>query len=203
MFCPSCGTEDSHSSQFCRACGADLGRVRTAVSAPDALTASAASAREEIGRAVAAKVRDTHSADELAKVSHRVLPEIEKFLESPEEKRLRRMRSGMILSGIGFGVALALTIIGAISPNDKTEFLFMAGLGVVAFFLGIAFILNGYLFSVPNREAADNSAAADSQRELDASEYAKPELPPQTAQSFVSSVTEHTTKNLEKESGSA
>ena len=199
MFCPSCGTEDSHKSQFCRACGSDLGRVRTAISAPDALTASAASARDEIGRAVAAKIRDTNSADELAKVSHRVLPEIEKFLESPEEKRLRRMRSGMILAGIGFGVALALTIIGAISPSDKTEFLFMAGLGVVAFFLGIAFILNGYFFSVPNREAADNSAAADSQRELDSEAYVTPELPPQSAQTFVSSVTEHTTKNLENQ----
>jgi hypothetical protein len=170
------------------------------VAAPDALTASAASAREEIGRAVAAKIRDTHSADELAKVSHRVLPEIEKFLESPEEKRLRRMRVGMILAGIGLGVTLALLVVAsfALGPKDMVEYLFLAALGVVAFFIGTAFILNGYFLTVPKREAADNSAAADSQRELDAG-YVKPELPPQSAQSFVSSVTEHTTKNLENQ----
>lgn len=109
------------------------------------------------------------------------------------------MRTGMILSGIGFGVALALTIIGSIATSDQSELLFLAGLGVVTFFIGIAFILNGYFLTVPKRDAADNSAAADSQRQLDAADYVKPELPPQSAQSFVSSVTEHTTKNLEKD----
>lgn len=199
MFCPSCGIEDQHSSQYCRACGSDLGRVRVAVASPDIVTASAAGAREEIGRAIAARIRETRSAKDLAKVTEEVLPEIEKFLESPEEKRLRRMRSGMILAGIGLGVAIALTIISAISPSDKVEFLFLAGLGVVAFFLGTAFVLNGYFLTVSKREPADNSAAADRQRELDAGEYIKTELPPPSAQSFVSSITEHTTRNLEKD----
>ena len=54
--------------------------VRNAMSAPDSITASAVSARDEIGRAVAAKIRETRSADELAKVTEEVLPEIEKFL---------------------------------------------------------------------------------------------------------------------------
>lgn len=201
MFCPSCGTEDQHSSQFCRACGSDLGRVRVAVAAPDIVTAAAAGAREEIGRAIAARIRETRSAKDLAKVTEEVLPEIEKFLESPEEKRLRRMRTGIILSGVGAGVTLALVIVSAfaLGPKDMVEYLFLAGLGVVTFFIGIAFLLNGYFLTIPKREAADNSAAADSQRELDGADYVKPELPPRSAQNFVSSVTEHTTKNLEKQ----
>ena len=107
MFCPECGIEEIQSNQFCRACGTDLRRVRAAVEMPDSVTASAASAREEIGRAIASKIRDTQSAEELSVVAEDVLPEIEKFLESPAEKRLRRMRLGMLLSSIGLGAAIS------------------------------------------------------------------------------------------------
>src|SRR5262245_19999764 len=103
MFCPGCGIEETHSNQFCRACGTDLRRVRSAVESPDTITASAISARDEIGRAVAARIREVQTAEELALVAEELLPEIEKFLESPEEKRQRRMRLGMLLSSIGLG----------------------------------------------------------------------------------------------------
>ena len=92
MFCPGCGLEERGSNQFCRACGTDLRPVRFALEKPDNITASAISARDEIGRAVAAKIRETQSVYELKKDAEDVLPEIEKFLESPAEKRLRRMR---------------------------------------------------------------------------------------------------------------
>ncbi|HLA94722.1 MAG TPA: hypothetical protein VK612_03300, partial [Pyrinomonadaceae bacterium] len=140
MFCPECGIEERNANQFCRACGVDLRRVRVAVGSPDSITASAVSARDEIGRAVAAKIRETRSAEQLAIVTEEVLPEIEKFLESPEEKRLRRLRAGMILSSIGMGVAIALSII-AVLQSGKEEFMFLAGLGVVTFFIGLGFIL--------------------------------------------------------------
>ena len=65
MFCPGCGLEEIQSNQFCRACGSDLRRVRAAVALPDSITASAVSARDEIGRAVAAKIRETESVHEL------------------------------------------------------------------------------------------------------------------------------------------
>ncbi|MDQ3749938.1 MAG: zinc ribbon domain-containing protein, partial [Acidobacteriota bacterium] len=103
MFCPSCGLEERQLNQFCRACGADLRPVRNALERPDNITQSAASARDEIGRAVAAKIREFKSAKELAEVAEEVLPEIEKFLESPEEKRLRRIRNGMMVASIGLG----------------------------------------------------------------------------------------------------
>lgn len=112
MFCPSCGLQENQSNQFCRACGANLNTVRSALEKPDNITASAVSARDEIGRAIAAKIRETTSAKELKKVTEDVLPEIEKFLESPAEKRMRRIRNGTIISSIGLGVALAFTIVG-------------------------------------------------------------------------------------------
>ncbi len=96
MYCPTCGSEERQLSQYCRVCGTDLRAVRVTLERPDAITESAVSARDHIGRAIADKIRMTESASELQKVAEEVLPEIEKFLESPAEKRLRRLRAGML-----------------------------------------------------------------------------------------------------------
>jgi hypothetical protein len=53
---------------------------------PDSITASAVSAREQISQAMAEKIRQMEP-DDLKRVAEDVLPQIEKFLESPEEKR--------------------------------------------------------------------------------------------------------------------
>src|SRR6266850_787202 len=98
MFCPSCGSEERQATQFCRACGTDLRRVRVSLEQPDSITAIAVSAREEIGRAVAEKIREVEDSRDLKRVAEDVLPQIEKFLESYEEKRLRRVRAGVIVA---------------------------------------------------------------------------------------------------------
>ena len=198
MFCPTCGSEDRQANQFCRSCGADLRTVQLAVSRPDQITASAASARDEIGRAVAAKIRETRDADELATVTEEVLPEIEKFLESPEERRLRRMRVGSLLSSIGAGVAVGLTL-AAVLAGERDMF-FLAGLGVVAFFLGLGFILNGFLLTVPKRSLPDpiDSAGPDPQGVLTGAIHADVQLPQTPADVLFPSVTEHTTQHLEE-----
>src|SRR5690606_32578694 len=141
MFCPECGLNDTQVNQFCRACGSDLRPVRFAVSKPDQITASAASARDEIGRAFAAKIRESNSPGDLAKIAENVLPEVEKFLESPEEKRLRRLRNGTIISSIGLGAAIAMSIVSAFHAEE--DLIFLAGLGLVTFFIGLGFVLNG------------------------------------------------------------
>lgn len=197
MFCPGCGLEEIHSNQFCRACGTDLRLVRFAIESPDEITASAISARNEIGRAVAAKIRETQSAYELKKVAEDVLPEIEKFLESPEEKRLRRMRAGTIISSVGLGVALTFLLM---VSRGSTDALIMVGAGLITFFIGLGFILNAMLFSIPKKGLSDKSSDAENQRELDAATS-------QTGSNFaaasepsliISSVTEHTTQHLKE-----
>src|SRR5436309_14330500 len=165
MFCPDCGIEEIQSNQFCRACGTDLRRVRIAVESPDSITASAVSARDEIGRAVAAKIREVEAARELKKVAEDVLPQIEKFLESPEERILRLIRVGSIIGSAGLGTAIALTLV-ALAQKDS-EMLFLAGLGVVAFFIGLGFMLNGFFLTVPRKGMSNKSSDADTQRELD------------------------------------
>ena len=197
MFCPSCGSEDRQANQFCRSCGADLRVVQIAVSRPDQITASAASARDEIGRAIAAKIRETQNATELTTVAAAVLPEVEKFLESPEEKRMRRMRVGLLLSSIGAGVAIGVPI-AAVMMGER-DMLFLAALGVVAFFLGIGFMLNGYFLTVPKRSLpdTDDSARTDHSPPFPAPSTEELRLPQAPAEALFPSVTEHTTQHLE------
>ncbi len=202
MYCPSCGSEERQASQYCRACGTDLRAVRVSLERPDSITSSAVSAREELGLAVAQKIREVQDARELKKVVEDVLPQIEKFLESPEEKRLRRMRAGVILSSIGLGATIFMVLMGSIAqPNDVEGFMAGGGAGIVTFFIGLGFLLNALLFTRPRKSLADHSAAAGAQNLLDAG-YNAPQLRSQTTSNLaqpVDSVTEHTTLHLKSD----
>ncbi len=191
MFCPSCGLEERQLNQFCRACGADLRPIRNALERPDNITQSAVSARDEIGRAVAGKIREFKSAEELAEVAEEVLPEIEKFLESPAEKRLRRVRAGTIISSIGVGVVLMFLLM----LSNGSNVLFMIGAGLITFFIGLGIIVNGLLFTVPKKSVSDKSFDANTQRTIDA-ERQTGELALPESNDIFSSVTEHTTHQL-------
>ena len=193
MYCPECGIEERQANQFCRACGSDLRRIRVAVETPDSITASAANARDQIGRAVAEKIRETQGAYELKKVAEDVLPEIEKFLESPEEKRMRRMRTGTILSCIGIGASIGITLVSFMMKDG--DVIFLAALGLVCFFIGLAFILNGVFLTVPKKGLDDRTSDAASQRELDGNSNTNDLQLPEPASLF-SSVTENTTRHL-------
>lgn len=195
MFCPCCGLEEKQSNQFCRACGTNLRPVRSVMEKPDIITASAMSAREEIGRAIAAKILETKSAKELAKVTEEVLPEIEKFLESPAEKRLRRVRTGTVIASIGAGAAIAFSIVAALVDSGLAV---LAGMGLVCFFIGLSFVINGLLFTVPKKSLSDKSDDARSQRALDVAEGTTNELVLPASNAEFSSVTEHTTRHLKE-----
>lgn len=201
MFCPSCGS-DEQTSQFCRACGTDLRPVRTTLERPDSITASAVTAREEIGRAVAAKIREVDDARDLKRVAEDVLPQIEKFLESYEEKRLRRVRAGVIVAASGLGAGILGVIMSAVlHGSDAESALMVVGLGAIAFAIGIGLVLNGLLFTKPRQSLIDHSADARKQNLLDAG-YAP--LPAQfnsqttsdLSRAAGSSITEHTTHHL-------
>lgn len=212
MFCPTCGSEERQASQFCRACGVDLRAVRMSIERPDSITASAVSARDEIGRAVAQKIREVEDAGELKKVAEDVLPELEKFLESYEEKRLRRVRAGVIVGASGIGASVLGALMAAFSnAPDADGGWIVLGIGVTAFVIGMAFILNGLLFTKPRKRLEDHSSDARLQNLLDA-DYkpaqlrggeGAPSFRAQTTSNLSnaagSSVTEHTTHHLKKD----
>ncbi len=155
------------------------------------------SARDEIGRAVAERIREVESARELKKVAEDVLPQIEKFLESPAEKRLRRIRVGTLIACIGVGATISLSIASKIIGDE--QLMFIAAMGFVTFFVGLGFILNGYFLTVPQSKLSGLSSNADSQRVLDSLQGQTNELrlsePP--ASQFAS-VTESTTRHLKE-----
>ena len=161
MYCPTCGSEERQLSQYCRACGTDLRAVRLGLEQPDAITASAVSAREQISRALADRIRQMESAKDLEHVAEDVLPQLEKFLESPEEKRLRRVRAGVItaLAGVALFIFLA-----ALGGQDWKPFF---AIPLTAFFVGLGMVINGLAFTVPRRTLADRSHEAKSQMELE------------------------------------
>lgn len=187
-------------SQFCRGCGTDLRAVRVSIERPDSVTASAVSAREEIGRAIAEKIRAVDNASDLTRVTHAVLPQIEKFLESPEEKRLRRLRAGVITALVGLGVWLpALVLTSVVNQDDAVQMLLtLIGLGAVTFTIGLSLVINGLLFTRPRKSVEDNSSAVHLQSLLDPG-HVPPQLRAQTTSNLSqvpSSVTEHTTHHL-------
>jgi hypothetical protein len=196
MFCPNCGLDEKQPNQFCRACGANLRSVMDVVSRPDSITSAAISAREEIGRAIAAKIREVDTSHDLKRIAEDVLPEIEKFLESPEEKKLRRFRIGSMLAVIGFGVALVFWMVAIIGSDPG--FFSISALGAITFFVGLAFVLNGYLHTVGKKKLIDESSNAERQRMLDAT--TSDLLPPSSSEPVrpFRSVTENTTTHLDQ-----
>src|SRR6267378_1458909 len=165
MYCPTCGSEERQISQYCRACGTDLRVVRRGLERPDTITASAVSAREQISKMMAEKIREMEGSRELKQVAEDVLPQIAKFLESPEEKRLRRVRAGVVTAASGLGAALLIFLM-SVGSHDLIPFI---ALGVIAFLIGLGLIINGLVFTVPRKTLADGSDDAESQRELEAS----------------------------------
>ena len=202
MYCPSCGSEERQRSQFCRACGTDLRVVRNTLENPDAITQSAISAREHIGMAVADKIRQMKTAKDLEHIAEDVLPEFEKFLESPEERRLRRIRSGVITAAIGLGASIIFLVLAV----DKLELIPVITPFFVTFLVGLGMIINGLLFTLPRKSLPGDVRDALEQRMLDAgvnrSLYEAPapanltnELPASSKPQPLS-ISEHTTHHL-------
>lgn len=200
MYCPTCGSEERQLSQYCRACGTDLRVVRVSLERPDAITASAVSAREQISQAMAEKIRQMEPND-LKRVAEDVLPQMENFLESPEEKRLRRVRAGVVVAATGIGAALLILLM-SMQAHDFFQF---TPLGLIVFLIGLGMIINGLAFTIPRKGLLDRTAEAKAQKELELRNSAYPNPPAalggqgQTTNDLMvarPSVTEHTTHQL-------
>jgi len=203
MYCPSCGSEERQLSQFCRACGTDLRIVRTSLERPDEITASAITAREQISKAFADRIRELDSGKELKHVAEDVLPQMEKFLESPEERRLRRIRAGVITASVGLGA----TIVNFLMAMEKSDFLPFVGAGFIMFLIGLGVVLNGLFFSVPRKKLPGSEKDALEQELLDSTlQYQAPQLRTKTNElstpekAAAGSITEHTTHHLNSKS---
>lgn len=147
MYCPACGSDERQPSQYCRVCGTDLRAIRATLERPDSITASAASARDRIGIAIAERIRQVEKAKDLEHIAEDVLPHIEKFLESPEERRLRRIRAGLITAALGLGATIGTFML----AMDKSDLLPLVVPMLIIFLVGIGVMVNGLWFTLPRK----------------------------------------------------
>ena len=197
MFCPNCGFEEQGRIKFCRKCGIELTTLRLALEQPDALTGAPA-AREEIAREVAAKIAELKDSRDLPTITEYVLPKIKQFLETPEEKRLRHMRDGMITACTGVGIIL-LSIALLIVTQTAAAGLIPAGAGALVLMVGLGIMLAGAYFTVPRKSPVRLPAASrpdGTPRGLDTDPAGLPGRLPPNQIAGPPSVTEETTDLL-------
>jgi hypothetical protein len=177
---------------------------------PDSITASAESAREEIGRAVAEKIRQMEDVHTMERFAHSVLPEVQKFLESPRRKTPApaAFRNHHGPGGSGRGIpSLLFFLVDEHGPHVLLGWLTVFAL--ITFATGLALLINGLLFSKPGTESADRLSSTLAEDLLDGG-FVRPSvgsrseapLRAPTTSNLVhppGSVTEHTTLHLKSE----
>ena len=151
MFCPNCGFEEEGRIKFCRKCGIELNTLRVALERPDVLSGARA-AREEIAREVAARIAELKGSRDFTRMVEHVLPQVEKFLETPEEKRLRHLRDGMITACTGIGIII-LSITLLIVTHTPAAGLIPAAAGALVLMVGLGLMLAGAFFTVPRKSS--------------------------------------------------
>jgi hypothetical protein len=133
MFCPQCGINQSEDLKFCKSCGANLHAVRQAVTT----------------RETGEKIEWSKTWGELK----RRQMELEMYL-SPEEKRYKEIKAGVITSCVGIAGMIVLFIVmqgiiqgGNISPAAAEILSRVWVAGVIPFFVGLGLIFNGVVLS--------------------------------------------------------
>ena len=198
MFCPNCALEDRSQSQYCRACGTELHIVRNTLERNDAITSSGITAREEIGHAIAAKIKEMRSARDLRRIAEDVLPQVEKFLETPEERRMRHLRAGVLTAAVGLGAILSLLLLSYFLRDTEMILALMgAGVSTVIFLVGVGIVINARYFTVFPKASSPTLGMVKQQILTDgiSTGPVQQENPAQTP-SKIASVTEGTTREL-------
>jgi hypothetical protein len=108
---------------------------------PEMVMVKADAPRIEIGRAIAEKIRNADRVHDLGDI----LPKIEKFLETSQERKLRRLRAGVITAMAGAGTTVAFLLLSLLAADT----FFLISLGVIVFLIGVGIVANGLLFTVP------------------------------------------------------
>lgn len=202
MFCPSCGIEDQKESQFCRTCGAELHTVRTALDRTDVITSPAVTARDQIGQVIAEKIRELRIADDLKDVAEnilpQILPQIERFLESPEERRLRRFREGTITAAVGLGVMLCSLLVASITHSEMASILTFtaAGCGIITLLVGLGIIISARWLTVVPKTVEPSVRISKPSVNSQKTKGLLNESPPSEPPSTLASVPEVTTRQL-------
>jgi len=188
VFCPKCGSNQSDDIKFCKTCGGNLSAVRQAVALRDLPEKFDWSKTWVAEMFLSEGERDRRK--ELLELQRGITPEV---------KREKELKAGIITSAVGIGVSIFLYVImqGVIltihNPGSEVEILSRVWIaGVVPFFIGLGIIVANLFVGRDRRK----------QTTTDSLEGGTPyqALPPSDTERFARppfSVTDQTTRQLE------
>ena len=180
MFCPQCGTTESDDLKFCKSCGANLQAVRQVVATRE--TGEKSEWSKWVAEAMRVKAIVKEEEDRQRGIT-------------PEVKRLREVKAGVITASVGIALSVFLFIfmqgivLGAKVGPDVAEILSRLWVvGVIPLCVGIGILINGLFVKSPGKAPAPAYMLEKEQ---------KPEsLRSGDAVFIPSSVTEETTRHL-------
>ena len=191
MLFPRCASNQNDDIKFCTSCGANLQAVREALEAPDSAK------KFEWGNTWVAEMFQSGQMAELRKL------ELERRMGiTPEVKRYNEIKAGVIVSSVGFGLAVFLHIfmqgVASRAAPEAAEILTRIWIvGIIPFMVGIALMVNGLVVSkriveaqeraLREGKALDEGVEARGLRAADTSQFIPTNL----------SVTDGTTRHLE------
>jgi len=186
MFCPRCGSNQTDDTKFCKTCGGNLQGVRDVVATRDA------GGKIDWNRTWVAEM--FLSGAEQQKRKRQI--ELEAGI-TPEIKRQREIKAGVITASAGIGVSIFLYVLfqGIIlslnNPGPEKEILSRLWIsGVIPFFVGLSLIINGLFVGRGDRKRV-NTDTLQSNAQLPASDTERFLNPP-------FSVTDQTTRQLKE-----
>ena len=186
MFCPRCGSNQTDDTKFCKTCGGNLQGVREVVATRDA------GGKIDWNRTWVAEM--FLSGAEQQKRKRQI--ELEAGI-TPEIKRQREIKAGVITASAGIGVSIFLYVLfqGIIlslnNPGSEKEILSRLWIsGVIPFFVGLSLIINGLFVGRGDRRRVNTDAL-----------QSNAQLPPSDTERFLNppfSVTDQTTRQLKE-----
>ena len=191
MLCPRCASNQSDDIKFCTSCGANLQAVREALETPEGKKFEWSNTW----------VADMFMSGQMAEM--RKLEMERRMGITPEVKRYNEIKAGVIVSSVGFGLAVFLHIlmqgIAAQAAPHAAEILTRIWVvGIIPFMVGIALIINGMVVSkriveaqeraLKEGKALDEGTGVRGLRSADTNEFIPTNF----------SVTDQTTRHLEQ-----
>lgn len=200
MFCPQCGSTQNDDLKFCKQCGANLHALRKVMSSRDE-----SDSKFDWNRTW---VKEMFMSSEDA-VRHKA--ELERLQGiTPESKRLKEVKAGVITASAGAGLMLVLSVImegiiisGRLSDLAAEILSRVWIVGVIPLLIGLALVFNGTVVSRRKQKQDQDSHSTDTAPiAVDPPENAAYLSPADTNQlnsAVPFSIVDETTKNLVKE----
>lgn len=197
MFCPQCGSTQSDELKFCKSCGSNLHALRRLMSSRDESDEKFDWSKTWVAEMFMSGEEAVRREAELERIRG----------ITPEVKRRREIKAGVITASAGLGLMIVLFVImGGIIASGRVsdaaaEILSRIWIvGLIPLFVGAALIFNGMVVT-KRQERTMHETTEPGAKNLAGSQpegYLSPADTSELSSSLPFSVTDETTKNLVK-----